>query len=194
MPPPHHAAQKPTSKKISALNKLYAKQQQRRIPTGRLPDPMLNIAPHSYNSFVTHLKSSTRILALFGAGLSAASGIPTFRGAGGFWRDHDAITLATPEAFYKDPSLVWQFYSYRRHMSLKARPNRAHVALARLAEKKPEYMAITQNIDGGSRRIALGWCFQIEQELYRSFRTSKPSASKPPASPRFSLRHPLHRL
>ncbi|KAJ7242106.1 SIR2 family histone deacetylase [Mycena rebaudengoi] len=96
-------------------------------------------------SFTTVLNSSTRILALFGAGLSAASGIPTFRGAGGFWREYDCMTLATPRAFSKDPALVWQFYSYRRHCALAAKPNRAHIALAELAKKKPDFLAISQN-------------------------------------------------
>lgn len=102
-------------------------------------------------SFSAHLKSSTRILALLGAGLSASSGLPTFRGAGGFWRKYDAVSLATPEAFESDPSLVWQFYNYRRHMALKAQPNRAHLALAELARKKQEFLTISQNVDGMRR-------------------------------------------
>jgi len=99
-------------------------------------------------SFSAHLQSSKRILALLGAGLSASSGLPTFRGAGGLWRTHDAMSLATPEAFDADPALVWQFYSYRRHMSLKARPNRAHLALAELARKKDGFLTLSQNVDG----------------------------------------------
>ncbi|KAI4180099.1 MAG: hypothetical protein L6R41_007454 [Letrouitia leprolyta] len=136
------------SKSAKALQKQHAKQQRRRVPQGTLPDPSLDIDLNDYTSFVTCLKRSTRILALLGAGLSAASGIPTFRGAEGFWWEHDPVTLAAPEAFEKDPSLVWQFYNYRRHNALKARPNRAHTALARLAEKKSDFLAISQNIDG----------------------------------------------
>src|SRR4051794_33042168 len=59
-------------------------------------------------SFHNHLQSSKRIVALLGAGLSASSGLPTFRGAGGLWRTHDAVSLATPEAFARDPAFVWQ--------------------------------------------------------------------------------------
>ncbi|THX18991.1 SIR2 family histone deacetylase [Aureobasidium pullulans] len=103
-------------------------------------------------SFAAHLQSSKRILALLGAGLSASSGLPTFRGAGGLWRTHDATSLATPEAFNADPALVWQFYSYRRHMALKAQPNRAHLALADLARKNPGFMTLSQNVDGLSQR------------------------------------------
>lgn len=99
-------------------------------------------------SFSTYLQSSDRILALLGAGLSASSGLPTFRGAGGLWRSHDAISLATPEAFNADPALVWQFYSYRRHMALQAQPNRAHLALAELAKRKEHFITLSQNVDG----------------------------------------------
>ncbi|KAK5012669.1 putative SIR2 family histone deacetylase [Cryomyces antarcticus] len=103
-------------------------------------------------SFSSHLKSSTRILALLGAGLSAASGLPTFRGAGGIWRTHDAMQLATPEAFDADPGLVWQFYNYRRHMALAARPNAAHYALAELSRRKEGFLTLSQNVDGLSQR------------------------------------------
>ena len=100
------------------------------------------------HSFGEHLKGSKRILALLGAGLSASSGLPTFRGAGGLWRNQDAVSLATPQAFNDDPALVWQFYSYRRHMALNANPNKAHYALAELAKKKEEFVTLSQNVDG----------------------------------------------
>lgn len=103
-------------------------------------------------SFSEHLQKSTRILALLGAGLSASSGLPTFRGAGGMWRAFDATLLATPGAFTKNPGLVWQFYSYRRHMALKAKPNRAHYALAQLAKKNKDFITLSQNVDGLSPR------------------------------------------
>lgn len=147
---PHQAPSKPTaaSKHDASLPKRYEKQQHRRIRPEALPSPTLNIPLDDYTSFVTHLQASTRILALLGAGLSAASGIPTFRGPGGFWGKHNAMDLATPEAFFNDPRLVWQFYNHRRHMALKAAPNKAHLALAKLAEKRPDFLAITQNIEG----------------------------------------------
>ncbi|KAK4962253.1 hypothetical protein LTR66_008604 [Elasticomyces elasticus] len=110
------------------------------------------IPPAELQSFSEHLASSKRILALLGAGLSASSGLPTFRGTGGLWRTHDATVLATPESFEQDPGLVWQFYSYRRHMALKAQPNQAHFALAALAEKMPGFMTLSQNVDGLSQR------------------------------------------
>lgn len=112
-----------------------------------------NVVPQKeLESFQAHLNQSTRILALLGAGLSASSGLPTFRGAGGLWRTHDATSLATPQAFERDPGLVWQFYSYRRHMALKAKPNPAHYALAELARKKEGFITLSQNVDGLSPR------------------------------------------
>ncbi|PSN73419.1 NAD-dependent deacetylase sirtuin-5 [Corynespora cassiicola Philippines] len=111
------------------------------------------VPPHDLESFHAHLKQSKRVLALLGAGLSASSGLPTFRGAGGLWRKNDATALATPQAFSRDPGLVWQFYSYRRHMALQAKPNPAHYALAELAKKKgPDFLTLSQNVDGLSPR------------------------------------------
>lgn len=103
-------------------------------------------------SFVAHLGKSKRIVALLGAGLSASSGLPTFRGAGGYWRTYDATMLASPNAFRNDPGLVWQFYSYRRHMALNAKPNRAHLALAELARRNPDFITLSQNVDNLSPR------------------------------------------
>lgn len=102
----------------------------------------------SIEDFQDLIKSSNRILALCGAGLSAASGLPTFRGAGGLWRNHEPTSLATPEAFEDDPALVWLFYAWRRHMCLKAQPNEGHHALAELAKKKEGFVCLTQNVDG----------------------------------------------
>ncbi|PGH11159.1 hypothetical protein AJ80_07261 [Polytolypa hystricis UAMH7299] len=103
-------------------------------------------------SFSEYLKASTNVLALLGAGLSASSGLPTFRGAGGLWRSRDATSLATPGAFEAEPGLVWQFYSYRRHMALNAQPNKAHYALAELARRNPNFITLSQNVDGLSPR------------------------------------------
>jgi len=105
---------------------------------------------NDYNSiaaFHEKLRNSKRILAVCGAGLSAASGLPTFRGAGGLWRNHDAMSLATPEAFDEDPGLSWLFYAYRRHSALKANPNAGHHALAALAKKFPGFLCLSQNVD-----------------------------------------------
>ncbi|KAI0095213.1 DHS-like NAD/FAD-binding domain-containing protein [Irpex rosettiformis] len=113
------------------------------------------------DAFRTALRSSKNIIAIAGAGLSAASGIPTFRSANGLWRNHDPVQLATPQAFDKNPSLVWQFYNTRRTTALNASPNAAHMALAMLccpdmlqvlAPSQANFTLITQNIDGLSTR------------------------------------------
>lgn len=104
-------------------------------------------------SFTEYLGGCKRIIALLGAGISASSGLPTFRGAGGLWRSYDATSLATPEAFEEDPGLVWQFYSYRRHMALQAEPNKAHYAIAELARKNEHFITLSQNVDGMIPRL-----------------------------------------
>lgn len=138
----------PKLNKLNELNELnVAVKTPARMSTSSVP-PIHAIPVADLQSFSSHLKSSTRIVALLGAGLSASSGLPTFRGAGGIWRSHDAMSLATPDAFDENPGLVWQFYSYRRHMALQAQPNRAHFALAELARRKPGFITLSQNVDG----------------------------------------------
>ncbi|KAJ1523391.1 hypothetical protein ONE63_001256 [Megalurothrips usitatus] len=98
------------------------------------------------------LQKSTNIVVLTGAGVSAESGIPTFRGSGGFWRTYQATDMATPGAFKRDPSLVWEFYHYRREVVMAASPNMAHNALAeaerKLTSEGRKFNIITQNVDG----------------------------------------------
>ena len=92
-----------------------------------------------------------RVLVLTGAGVSAESGIPTFRGAGGLWRGFDASRLATPEAFFRDPATVWEWYAGRRRDVAASRPNPAHEAVARLArardDVRDDFLLVTQNVD-----------------------------------------------
>lgn len=100
--------------------------------------------------FHKQLGQSRRVLAILGAGLGVASGLPTFRGTGGLWRNHDAVELATPEAFQDNPQLVWEFYNARRHAALGAMPNSGHYALSRLAKKwnSDKFLTLSQNVDG----------------------------------------------
>jgi NAD-dependent SIR2 family protein deacetylase len=88
-----------------------------------------------------------RVLVLTGAGVSAESGIPTFRGKDGYWRNLDPIKLATPEAFARDPQLVWDWYLERRERIRNAQPNAAHQAIAKLAQHADEFLLVTQNVD-----------------------------------------------
>jgi NAD-dependent deacetylase len=93
------------------------------------------------------LQSARRVSVLTGAGVSAASGVPTFRGAGGLWRNHQAQQLATPEAFARDPQLVWEWYAWRRQVISECAPNPAHAVIARWSQR-PGFTLITQNVDG----------------------------------------------
>lgn len=104
------------------------------------------------------LAEAERVVVLTGAGISAESGVPTFRGAGGLWRQHRPEDLATPEAFARGPRLVWEWYDWRRARVAKAEPNPGHLALAQLERRVPDFTLITQNVDGlhqraGSRRV-----------------------------------------
>ena len=104
------------------------------------------------------LRQARSIAVLTGAGVSAESGVPTFRGAGGLWRRHRAESLATPEAFARDPKLVWEWYDWRRGVLADVTPNPGHYALAELERRCPNFALITQNVDGlhelaGSRNV-----------------------------------------
>jgi NAD-dependent deacetylase len=92
--------------------------------------------------------TAKRPVAITGAGVSAESGVATFRGDGGLWRDHRPEELATPEAFARDSGLVWRFYEWRREMIRPARPNPAHRWLAEYEREKDEFLLVTQNVDG----------------------------------------------
>ena len=96
-----------------------------------------------------------RVLIITGAGVSAESGIPTFRGKDGYWRNLDPIRLATPEAFTRDPELVWQWYRERRQRIRNAQPNAAHEAIAKLAQCADEFLLVTQNVDDLHERAGL---------------------------------------
>jgi NAD-dependent deacetylase len=105
------------------------------------------------------LRKATRVVVLTGAGVSAESGVPTFRDKlTGLWENFDAAELATPSAFGRDPALVWGWYEWRRVIVRRAQPNAAHRAIAAIAERVPQFTLITQNVDdlherGGSRQV-----------------------------------------
>jgi NAD-dependent deacetylase len=104
------------------------------------------------------LAHSRAVTVLTGAGISADSGVPTFRGANGLWRNFRAEDLATPEAFARDPRLVWEWYNWRRELIATKSPNPGHHALVTLEQRLPAFTLITQNVDGlhgkaGSRKL-----------------------------------------
>ena len=103
------------------------------------------------------IADASRITIITGAGVSAASGVPTFRGEGGLWWNFRAEELATPDAFRRNPALVWEWYDWRRSLIARCHPNPAHDVLARLSQR-PGVNLITQNVDGlheraGSRDV-----------------------------------------
>lgn len=100
------------------------------------------------------LAEADGVLVLTGAGISADSGVPTFRGEGGLWRQHRPEELATPQAFARDPRLVWEWYEWRRRLVADCDPNSAHVALARWQARGAGVRIVTQNVDGLHGRAA----------------------------------------
>jgi NAD-dependent deacetylase len=94
------------------------------------------------------IREHPRITVLTGAGVSAASGIPTFRGAGGLWEDFRLEDLATPGGFAKNPKRVWEWYAWRRRCAAAARPNRAHEVIAAWSRRYDRFALVTQNVDG----------------------------------------------
>ncbi len=121
------------------------------------------------------LGSARRVVAITGAGISAESGVPTFRGAGGLWRTYRPEDLATPEAFRRDPALVWAWYWWRRGRITGARPNPGHAALARFEARFSPFTLLTQNVDGlhleaGSRNLV-----ELHGNIWRARCSAEPA-------------------
>ena len=115
------------------------------------------------------LVSAERWLVLTGSGVSAASGVPTFRDAQtGLWAKYDAQALATPEAFRDNPTLVWDWYEWRRSLIAKADPNPAHYALAELESLKPAFTLVTQNVDGLHHRAGSKAVIEFHGNIVRN--------------------------
>lgn len=113
------------------------------------------------------LSAGARVLALTGAGVSAESGIPTFRGRGGWWRERDPMQLATPSAFRDDPVLVWEWYQYRRGLVAEAEPNAGHRALAELERSASQLLVATQNVDNLHERAGSRAVTHIHGSIWR---------------------------
>ena len=107
------------------------------------------------------------VAVLTGAGISAESGVPTFRGTGGLWREYKLEELATPEAFARDPRLVWEWYNWRRELISRARPNAGHKALAELETRKRNFTLITQNVDGLHELAGSGRMLKLHGDIWR---------------------------
>jgi NAD-dependent deacetylase len=154
-----------------------------------------------FDKVIDRLRSARRVAALTGAGVSAASGVPTFRGADGLWRNRRSETLATPEAFESDPSLVWEWYDWRRGLIHQAKPNAAHHILARWTQvgREPDtkhpppaeptgspaprsktqtfaFSLITQNVDGLHERAGAEGLIRLHGSIWQ-VRCTKPCAA-----------------
>lgn len=112
------------------------------------------------------------VAVLTGAGISAESGIPTFRGPDGLWRNYKPEELATAAAFARDPRLVWEWYNWRREVIAKAQPNAAHRALVRLEVANPRFTLITQNVDGLHDLAGSGKILKLHGDIWRMRCTS----------------------
>jgi NAD-dependent deacetylase len=104
--------------------------------------------PVSLSVAAALLSKARSLLVVTGAGISAESGIPTFRGAGGLWEGHRAQDLATPAAFQANPELVWRWYRWRKQICNDAEPNAGHRAITTLEQRTPGFLLLTQNVDG----------------------------------------------
>jgi NAD-dependent deacetylase len=107
------------------------------------------------------------VAVLTGAGISAESGVPTFRGPGGLWRNHRPEDLATPHAFHRDPTLVWEWYDWRRGLIGACQPNAAHYTLAEMESRWDDFVLVTQNVDGLHRLAGSRAVVELHGNLWR---------------------------
>ena len=118
---------------------------------------------------IVSLRTARHVTVLTGSGISAESGVPTFRDAQtGFWSKYDPQSLATPEAFAKDPKLVWDWYRWRRELISDAGPNPGHFALVEMETIVPKFSLITQNVDGLHRSAGSSNPIEIHGNIMRS--------------------------
>ncbi|HUU44455.1 MAG TPA: NAD-dependent deacylase [Acidobacteriota bacterium] len=117
---------------------------------------------------IAALSSAEAVAAFTGAGISAESGVPTFRGERGLWRTYRPEELATPQAFEADPRTVWEWYTFRRDLMAKSNPNPGHYALARWERHFPHFSLVTQNVDGLHHRAGSQVVYELHGNICRS--------------------------
>jgi NAD-dependent deacetylase len=121
------------------------------------------------NALTSVLRGARRVTVLTGSGVSAESGVPTFRDAQtGLWARYEPQELATPEAFERDPRLVWEWYQWRRELVRQAEPNPGHRALVELERRVPTFSLATQNVDGLHRRAGSENVLELHGNIMRS--------------------------
>lgn len=119
------------------------------------------------HGMIERLRRAKRVVVITGAGISAESGIPTFRGPNGLWRRYRAEDLATPHAFQRDPRLVWEWYDWRRQLISEKEPNAGHLAIAAMEDFFEELLLITQNVDGIHRKAGSTKLIEIHGNIWR---------------------------
>ena len=145
-----------------------------------------------YQQAAEILRAAQRIAVLTGAGISAESGVPTFRGEDGLWRQFRAEDLATPEAFARDPKTVWEWYDWRRGIIGKVNPNPGHMVLAQWEKKLSGFKLITQNVDGLHARAGSTKILELHGNIWKTRCTKEETVAEnlevplkqiPPACP-----------
>jgi NAD-dependent deacetylase len=126
------------------------------------------LASGSVDEAAIALRRAGRVFALTGAGISAESGIPTFRGDGGLWRAHRAEQLATPEAFARDPRLVWEWYAWRQGVVGACAPNDGHRALQEMETMFGDFLLVTQNVDGLHQRAGSSGVVEMHGNIWKA--------------------------
>lgn len=134
-------------------------------------------------SLVEFLAGVRRVVALTGAGISAESGVPTFRGQDGLWRQYRAESLATPEAFDRDPGLVWEWYDWRRGLIAPVEPNPGHAVLAAWEDRFESFAVITQNVDGLHRKAGTRNLLELHGNIWRARCTREGTVRELSATP-----------
>jgi NAD-dependent deacetylase len=119
------------------------------------------------DALTSTLRDARHVCVLTGAGISAESGVPTFREAqSGLWEQYDPLDLATPDAFLRDPALIWRWYRWRRELVANAEPNPGHTAIATLATLVPRLTLVTQNVDGLHQRAGSNDVIEFHGNLF----------------------------
>jgi NAD-dependent deacetylase len=127
------------------------------MPSPSIPDPL-----------ISRLSSASSVVAFTGAGVSAESGVPTFRSPGGLWKNFKAEELATPQAFESNPRRVWEWYLHRRALIGESQPNAGHYALAEWEKHIGRFSLVTQNVDGLHRRAGSTEVHELHGNILRS--------------------------
>ena len=131
-------------------------------------ESVLNKAITAVQELILQKEGEIKIVILTGSGVSKGSGIPTFRGKDGLWKNYNAMDLATPQAFHKDPQLVWEWYAWRMGLILDKEPNAAHLAITRLQEVGLVNWIITQNVDSLHDRAGSTNLLEVHGNIFRA--------------------------